>query len=149
MNWDAVMWLCLIIVFLWLESSTVLMVSLWFAVGAFAALVASLFGAQLWIQTLLFVAVSAVLLALLRRVFKAYIQPKIVKTNLDSVIDSTGYVTARIDNPAGCGQVKLGAMEWTARSTSGDPIAEGTLVKVDRIEGVKLFVTPAEVPSKV
>ena len=38
-------------------------------------------------------------------------------------------------------QVKLGGMEWTARSTSAEPIKAGTLVKVDRIEGVKAFVS--------
>jgi membrane protein implicated in regulation of membrane protease activity len=46
-----------------------------------------------------------------------------------------------IDNLAATGQVKLGSMEWTARSTDGNPIKAGTLVKVDRIEGVKAFVT--------
>ena len=42
------------------------------------------------------------------------------------------------------GQVKLGGMEWTARSTSGDPISVGTEVRVDRVEGVKVYVTPVE-----
>ena len=54
-----------------------------------------------------------------------------------------------VENLTAAGQVKLGAMEWTARSTSGDPIAVGTRVKVDRIEGVKVFVTPVEVPVNV
>ena len=40
-------------------------------------------------------------------------------------------------------------MEWTARSTSGDPISTGTLVKVDRIEGVKVFVTPVRVTAEI
>ena len=45
--------------------------------------------------------------------------------------------------------MKLGAMEWTARSTDGSIIPQGTLVKVDRIEGVKAFVTPVEVKETV
>jgi len=40
--------------------------------------------------------------------------------------------------------VKLGGMEWSARSTSGDPIPAGIEVRVDRVEGVKVFVTPVE-----
>ena len=40
-------------------------------------------------------------------------------------------------------------MEWTARSTNGNPIPQGTLVKVDKIEGVKAFVTPVEMKEKV
>lgn len=35
----------------------------------------------------------------------------------------------------------------TARSSGGKPIAAGAQVQVDRIEGVKLYVTPAEVPA--
>ena len=47
------------------------------------------------------------------------------------------------------GQVKLGGMYWTARSTDGHPIAEGTLVKVDKVEGVKVFVTTVKVEANV
>ena len=54
-----------------------------------------------------------------------------------------------MDNLHGQGQVKLGAMEWTARSMSGEVIPEGTLVKVDKIEGVKVFVTPVKVLEQV
>ena len=64
-------------------------------------------------------------------------------------MDSRGYVTVDIDNNSAAGNVKLGAMEWSARSSSGAPIAKGTLVKVDRIEGVKVFVSPAEVEATV
>jgi membrane protein implicated in regulation of membrane protease activity len=39
-----------------------------------------------------------------------------------------------------CGSV------WSARSTDGAPIAAGTTVVVDRIEGVKLMVRPAKAP---
>ena len=69
------------------------------------------------------------------------LKPNASKTNVDAIIGSQGYVTADIDNLSATGQVKLGAMEWTARSSSGDPIKAGTLVKVDRIEGVKTFVS--------
>ena len=68
---------------------------------------------------------------------------------MDSVIGSEGLVTADIDNITALGQVKLGGMEWTARSTSGAPIPTGTLIKVDKIEGVKVFVTPVQVDAPV
>ena len=58
-------------------------------------------------------------------------------------------VTTGIDNASAIGQVKLGAMEWTARSTSGKNIPKGTLVRVDRIEGVKVYVSKAEVSATV
>ena len=141
-----IVWLVLLAAFLITEAATVTVVSLWFAVGSLAALIASLLGAALWLQILLFLAVSAVALAALRPIVRKYIHPKLTATNVDSVIGAVGLVTAAIDNVSATGQVKLGAMEWTARSTSGTPLAAGTLVKVDRIEGVKVFVSPAEVP---
>ena len=149
MNFAAIVWLVLMVVFLAAEASTVSMVSLWFAAGALIALLTALAGGPAWLQTLLFLAVSAGLLLALRPLVKKYLSPKLTATNVDSVVGSTGLVTAAIDNVSAVGQVKLGAMEWTARSTSGQPIPVGTLVKVDRIEGVKAFVSPAEVPANV
>ena len=149
MNMAAIVWLVLMVVFLAAEASTVSMVSLWFAAGALIALLTALAGGPAWLQTLLFLAVSAGLLLALRPLVKKYLSPKLTATNVDSVVGSTGLVTAAIDNVSAVGQVKLGAMEWTARSTSGQPIPAGTLVKVDRIEGVKAFVSPSEVPANV
>lgn len=144
MNWAAILWLILMVVLLITEASTVTLVSLWFAGGALAALLMSLLGAAVWIQVLAFLAVSAALLTALRPIAKKHFTPKLTATNVDSVIGSTGLVTAAIDNVSAAGQVKLGAMVWTARATDGAPIPEGTLVKVDKIEGVKAFVSPVE-----
>lgn len=146
---DTIIWLVLMIAFLIAEAATVVTISLWFAGGALVALVASLLGAPLWLQVALFFLVSAALLGSLRGMVKKHFTPKLERTNVDAIIGSSGYVTAEIDNIKATGTVKLGAMEWSARSTAGAPIAVGTLVKVDKIEGVKVFVTPAEVPAEV
>ena len=140
------LWSVLAVGFLVLEGCTVAMVSLWFAIGAAVALVLSLLGAALWLQLLAFLAVSGVLLALLRPMMRKYV--KSTKTNVDSVPGTEGLVTEDIDNVAYQGQVKLGAMTWTARSTSGASIRAGTRVRVDRVEGVKVFVSPVKVPSE-
>ena len=142
-------WLILAVIFLIAEAATVTMVSLWFAAGSLAALVASLLHAPVWLQVVLFLAVSALLLAALRPMVRKHFTPKLSKTNVDAVVGSRGYVTADIDNVSATGTVKLGAMEWTARSTAGCAIPKGTLVQVDKIEGVKAFVTPVEVPAEV
>lgn len=149
MNLSVILWLVLMVVFLAVEAGTVTLVSLWFAAGALAALLTALAHGPVWLQALLFVAVSAGLLLALRPLAKKYLAPKLTPTNVDSVVGSTGLVTTAIDNVSAVGQVKLGAMEWTARSTSGQPIPVGTLVKVDKIEGVKAFVSPAEIPASV
>ena len=142
MNWAAVIWLVLIVVFLVAESTTVALVSTWFAIGSLAALLVALTGAGMGFQICVFLIVSAVCLTALRPLVRKHIAPKLTKTNVDAVIGSTGLVTVAIDNVTAVGQVKLGAMYWTARSASGEPIAEGTLVKVERIDGVKAIVSP-------
>ena len=148
MNWAAILWLILMVVLLITEASTVTLVSLWFAGGALAALLMSLLGAAVWIQVLAFLAVSAVLLTALRPIAKKHFTPKLTATNVDSVIGSRGLVTDAIDNLSASGQVKLGAMVWTARSSSGEPIPVGAKVQVDRIEGVKVFVSPCPVAAE-
>lgn len=142
MNWAAVFWLVMIVVFLLAEASTVTLVSTWFAIGSLAAMLVSLLNGPLWLQTCVFVIVSAICLTALRPLVRRHIAPKLTKTNVDAVVGSTGLVTVAIDNVSAQGQVKLGAMEWTARSESGEPIPQGTLVKVVRIEGVKAIVSP-------
>ena len=146
---DTIIWLALMVAFLIIEATTVVMVSLWFAAGSLVALIASLLGASIPIQVALFLVVSALLLACLRGVVRKHFTPKLERTNVDAIVGSRGYVTADIDNLSATGTIKLGAMEWTARSTSGSVIPKGTLVKVDKIEGVKAFVSPAEVEVSV
>ena len=148
MNWYALLWFILMIVFMIAEVATVGLVSVWFAIGALAATVTALLGGRLWLQAVLFAAVSGVFLALLRPFAKKFFQPKLTKTNIDAVVGSRGLVLEEINNLTPGGRVKLDAMEWSARSTGGEVIPAGTVVSVDRVEGVKLFVTPAEVPVK-
>ena len=149
MKLAAFVWLGLMILFLIAEGATVSLVSLWFAAGAVVAMFAALLGAGAWLQTGLFLVVSGALLLMLRPIVRRYLVPKITPTNVDSLVGSTGLVTESIDNVTASGQVKLGAMEWTARSTTGENIPQGVLIRVDRIEGVKVYVTPVNVPEKI
>lgn len=144
MNWAAVFWLVMIVLFLMVEASTVTLVSLWFAAGSLAAMLVALTGAGIGFQVTVFVIVAAVSLTALRPLVRKHIKPKLTKTNVDAVVGTTGLVTTPIDNVSAVGQVKLGAVYWSARSVSGEPIAEGTLVKAERIEGVKVFVSPVK-----
>lgn len=149
MKLAAFVWLGLMILFLIAEGATVSLVSLWFAAGAVVAMFAALLGAGVWLQTGLFLAVSGALLLMLRPIVRRYLVPKITATNVDSLVGANGLVTVAIDNVTASGQVKLGAMEWTARSTTGENIPQGSLIRVDRIEGVKVYVTPVNVPEKI
>ena len=145
----ALIWFALAVVFLLIEGNTVMLVSVWFAAGSLVAMLAALLGAPFWLQLILFLGISAGLLALLRPLVRKYLKPKITATNVDSEVGSQGYVTETVDNLAATGQVKLGAMPWTARSTDGTPIETGTLVRVDRVEGVKAFVSPVRETANI
>lgn len=150
MDLVAIIWVGLLITFLIVEAVCVVhLVSVWFAAGSLAALAVYAFHGPLWLQILVFVLVSGGLLLALWPLTKKFLKPKIVSTNVDAVIGSTGFVTVTIDNQKAEGQVKLGSMVWTARSSSGEILREGTLVRADRIEGVKVYVTPVGVPETV
>ena len=150
MNWAAISWLVIMAVLLIIEAACPIhLVSIWFAAGALVAMIISMLGGELWLQIIAFCIVSGALLAGLWPFIRKFLNPHLTKTNVDSVIGSEGIVTADIDNLNAVGQVKLGGMEWTARSTSGDKITAGTRIRVDRIEGVKAFVSPAEVTETV
>ena len=142
---DTVLWFALLIVFVVAEAATVGMVSVWFALGALCAMISGLLGAKIWLQIVVFVAVSGVSLAALRPIAKRYFNAKRINTNVDALVGRTCLVVAPIDNVNACGQVKLGDVEWSARSSKDEPIAAGTQVRIDRVEGVKVFVTPIEV----
>ena len=146
---EALIWLGLLLLFLAIEGGTVAFVSVWFAGGALAALIVSLFCPILWVQGVVFLTVSCVLLLLLRPIARKFFTPKLTKTNVDSVVGTVGKVTQVIDNVAATGQVKLGAMYWSARSADDQVIPVGTLVRCERIEGVKVYVKKAESVAEV
>ena len=146
---EAIIWLVLMVICLVVEALTVSMVTLWFAAGAVVALLLSLLHLQVWVQVVLFFVVSGVLLACLRPMVRRHVAPKIVPTNVDAIVGTRGIVTAEIDNVCAAGQVKVNGMEWSARSTTGEIIPEGTLIRVERIEGVKAFVTPVKVHAPI
>ena len=149
MNPAAIIWLILLLVFLFFEANTVMLVAVWFAGGALVAMITALLGGNAGLQILLFIAVSAIMLTLLRPFLKKFITPKQTKTNLDAIIGSKGIVLEQIDNDLAQGRVKLGAMEWSARSTSGEPLMPGTQIVVDKIEGVKVFVSPVTIREPI
>lgn len=145
MNWGILIWFGIMLGFLVVEAACPFhLVSIWFALGAVAALIAAALHAEAWLQIVLFVVVSAALLASLWPFTRKFLKPKLAKTNVDAVIGQRGHVTEDIDNIDATGQVKLGGMYWTARSASGQPIAKGTLVQVVNIEGVKVFVSEVQ-----
>lgn len=135
-----IFWIALLVVLLIVEAVTVQLVTIWFAIGAAAALIARICGAELWLQWVIFVAISAITLAATRPLVRKFTKQKVQPTNADRCIGATAMVTEDIDNIAGKGRVEVNGTSWTARSADGANYGKGELVTVERIEGVKLIV---------
>ena len=90
--------------------------------------------------TVIWFAVSGLSLALLRPVTAKHFFTPRSPTNADRVIGKEAQVTQEINNEAGQGQVLVLGQTWTARSQLGVVIPAGVMVRVLRIEGVKVFV---------
>lgn len=135
-----IIWAAAIVIFVVAEAATVGLVSIWFAVGALGALIVSVCGGWLWLQIVVFAALTAATLALTRPLARKYVNAKSQPTNADRLIGSACIVTETIDNIAATGTVSANGKFWTARSADGSVIAANSLVTVERIEGVKLIV---------
>lgn len=136
-----VFWLVLAIVFAAVELATVGLVSIWFAAGAFAALLVAVLHGNLILQVIVFLAVSIVLLVSTRSWAKKYLNSKIQKTNVDSVIGEKTRLTERVSNLDQTGKAVVLGQEWTARAAHDNEIIEqGELVEVVAVSGVKLIV---------
>ena len=131
-------WLVLMLVLFGAEILTVNLTTIWFALGALAAMISSLCGAQVWVQLVWFLVVSVLTLCITKPLVKKYVNNKTHATNADMVIGQTCIVVEPVDNLKSTGAVTVGGKTWTARSEYGD--ASGELVAVERMEGVKLIV---------
>ena len=138
-----VVWLIAMIALLVVEGLVPGLISIWFALGALAALVSALLHAPLWLQIVWFLVVSIAALALTRPLAKKYINSKTQPTNADMLIGRECVVRENIDNVLGTGAVSVDGKVWTARTECDDIKAqEGSRAVVVRIEGVKLIVKP-------
>lgn len=138
---DAVVWLVLIVLLLAIEMFTMGLTTIWFACGSLVAFISTFLGADMWVQLIIFIVISLIMLIFTRPVAVKYINSKRVKTNCDELIGHSVKLTKKVDNIAQTGSAVLEGKNWTVRS-SDDSVTynEGEIVKVVRIEGVKLIV---------
>lgn len=133
-------WLIVIIVMSVIEALTAQLVSIWFVIGAVAALIVSIITPSITIQTATFIVVTIITLLATRPFVKKILNFKKEDTNIGRYIGKTGVVISKIDNSLGKGQVNVSGNVWTARSQDDTIIEEGLDVVVMSIEGVKLIV---------
>lgn len=133
------MWLWIAIGFAIIEAITVGIVSIWFALGAVAAMLASLVIGDLFIQVLVFAVVSAFLLVKTRKIAVEKLKIGQHKTNIDELIGEECAVVTAIEAHE-TGEVKLNGKIWRAVSESHQAYKVGDLANVMRIEGVTIII---------
>lgn len=133
-------WLAAVIVFMVLEAITYQMVSVWFIIGAVGGLITAMCGADFWIQMVVFLALSLILLVCFRPFAVKKLKTTKLKTNAESAIGKKVVITEKVDNVEGIGQGKLDGQIWTVRTESGAVLNVGDVAEVKRIDGVKLIV---------
>lgn len=139
LNYFTIMWAVLIVVFTLIEAASLGLTSIWFAVGALAALITSAMGFNIVIQIVVFVIVAVVLLIYTRPIAKKVLKIGNNKTNIDAIIGQTGYVTKAIKMKE-TGLVKVNGQIWTAKCPEHEEIDMDEEVEVLAVEGVKLIV---------
>lgn len=135
-----IFWLAALVILIVIEAVTAQMVTIWFAAGAAAALIAEFLGAEIWLQWVIFVVVSAITLVATRPLVKKLTKTKLQPTNADRCIGRTAVVVEDIDNINGKGLVRVDGVVWTARSSDGKIYKKDECVRVEEISGVKLIV---------
>jgi len=136
-----IIWLAFLVGFLVLEGVTQQLFSIWFAAGALAAIIASLFDVDVWVQIVIFVVVTGISLAATRPVVRRMKSKKVEPTNADRCVGRAAVVLEEIDNVKGTGLIKVAGQTWSARSADEAVIPAGQSVQTVSIQGAKMFVS--------
>lgn len=139
---DSACWIILIVVALVVETITMNLNAVWFALGGVGSLIAVSLEAPVPVQWVVFIVVSAIFLFLVRPFARRVLKPKGAATNADRILGEQAVVTQDIDNTLAQGEIKIMGQYWSARSADGAPIAKDSVVRVREIVGVKAIVEP-------
>ena len=133
-------WIAVIAIAIVVELLTDQLVSIWFIPGAIIAVVLDFcFDSLVW-QILTFLVVSLVGIFVARKLVMKHAPKENTKTNIDAIVGEKCIVTEKIDNYAGCGQVKIKGQIWSARGVGEDDVFDkGDVLHVVAIEGVKVI----------
>ena len=138
-------WLILALLCLILEMSTAILISVWFVIGAFAALITSLLTPNVIVQAIVFVAVSLLSLFIMwKKRAVILMQHRKTPTNADTLIGQQGVVTEEINPLNATGRISIHQQDWRAASATNTFIALHSPVIVKSISGVKLMVEPIQ-----
>lgn len=148
MVWQLIAWAAVFAVCIVAEMISLGLTTIWFAGGALVAFITACFHVPVPVQIIIFAIVSLILLFTTRPFAKNYFNKQMQKTNVESLIGEYAVVIETIDNLHTTGHVKVGGMEWTARSKNNEIIPVDTIVKIEEVSGVKLIVSISQEINK-
>ena len=137
----SIIWAAVFVGAIIIEAASVEMVAIWFMPGALASFVLSFFGVYEWVQCIVFVTITAVLLIVAMPIFRKYIKKHIgqAKTDIDLLVGRFATVEEKIDCSLDLGSVKINGQLWSARMTDPECVVEvGEHVVVESVEGSRL-----------
>lgn len=141
MTYWTIVWIATAVVLGVIETTTVNLITIWFAISALVTAAFSAFGVGVGAQITIFVILSAILVLSTRPLAKKFVTGKTVPTNADRVILKDGIVIQKIDTIENSGQVKVMGQVWSAKTKNGEVLEENTPVVVEELEGVRVVVS--------
>ncbi len=147
MSADAIFWLVTMVLFLILEMVTISLVSIWFVGGSFAAFLTTFIVHTLWIEIIVFLGVSLILLFMLRPLARKFSvkQKDQIRSGAQSLIGKRAIVTEAIDNLHAKGEVQVNGQYWSAKTMDDYiKIAKDSIVVIREVDGVRLVVENLE-----
>lgn len=143
MGTDTLIWLILTIVFVVAEAATTALISIWFAVGAGAAMIASIFTDSAILQFAIFAVVSAVILAIMvPTLAKRRAAQKPPVTNGSQLVVGKRGVVLKAIVPGDIGRVRVDGLDWQAKADIALP--QGTPCEVTAADGAVLTVAQVQ-----
>jgi len=138
-------WLGVIIVTAIIEFATMEIASIWFTLGAIIPFILAATNAVRWeIQLVIFVVISAVLIASLRKItMKFLLKNNNEKTNVHSLVGQQHRMLTFTDFEH-VGSVKINDVIWSAVGEKQQTIEKDEIVEIVKVQGNKLIVKKFE-----
>ena len=113
--------------------------SIWFTASSVVCLILSIFVSTWWIQVIVFVVLSVVLIIATRPITKKMMDREIISTNADKVIGQTGVITQAFEGDS-VGEVRIEGQLWRCINRDQLSFSDGEKVKIEGISGNKVVI---------
>ena len=132
-------WIAFALAMAVVEVASVAFYAAFLALGAIAAAVATLLGANVFLQAATFLLIALIGILVVRPAIIKRRRPRLV-SGAQGMIGQTGIVVEPIEGEYVAGHVRLAGERWPAVSADGKPIAADATVTVIEIRGSTLVV---------